>query len=85
MKKTQVVQEGIDPNNFDDKELPSDVHIITYELEGTVTYDAVRAYTMVDIFDDYYDLLKGKGKVISIVSGYGRIKPKLYGKIKAED
>ena len=63
MKKTQVVQEGIDPNNFDDKELPSDVHIITYELEGTVTYDAVRAYTMVDIFDDYYDLAAYSNKL----------------------
>ena len=40
---------------------------------------------MSDIFDEYYDKL-GKGNPIhSIKSGYGKIKPKQYGKIKADD
>ena len=34
---------------------------------------------MSDIFDGYYDKLKlVGGKMISITSGYGSIKPKLY-------
>ena len=82
--KIQIVEEGICPDTFDDKELPSDVHIITFTKDGKRQFDAVRAYTKVDIFDEYYDKL-GKGNPIhSIKSGYGRIKPKLYGKIKSE-
>ena len=48
-------------------------------------FDAVRAYTKVDIFDEYYDKLGKDNPIHSIKSGYGRIKPKLYGKIKTED
>ena len=51
-------------------------------LDGNLLIDAVRAYTMVDIFDEYYDKLKGKGEVLKIESGYGRIRPNLFGKIK---
>ena len=80
-KKIQIVEQEICPDTFDDKELPSDVHIITYMYEGKKYFDVVRAYTMVDIFDAYYDKIKGKGEIVKIKSGYGRIKPKLYGKI----
>ena len=39
---------------------------------------------MVDIFDEYYQKVKDLGGVIvSIENGYGRIKPKLFGKIDA--
>ena len=83
--KIQIVERNINLETFDDKELPSDVHLVSYTEDGKTIYDAVRAYTMVDIFDEYYDSLKGKGEVTSIKSGYGRIKPKLYGKIKANE
>ena len=33
-------------------------------------YDAVRAYTMVDIFDEFYDKIRGKGEVKSITSNF---------------
>ena len=84
-KKIQIVEQEIVPNTFDDSQLPTDIHIVTYKIDGVVTYDVVRAYTMVDIFDAYYDKLNGRGEVLKIKSGYGRIKPKLYGKIKSED
>lgn len=62
------------------KELPSDVHVIKYEMDGEVLYDAVRASKRVDIFDIYYDRLKTmNGKVLHISIGYGTIKPKLWG------
>ena len=48
-------------------------------------FDAVRAYTKVDIFDEYYDKLGKDNPIHSIESGYGRIKPKLYGKIKGQE
>ena len=82
--KIQVVEQEITPDTFDDTQLPTDVHIVTYSVGGEKYFDAVRAYNKVDIFDAYYDKLKGIGTIHSIKSGYGRIKPKLYGKIKTD-
>ena len=84
MTKVKVLEEKLKLEEFDDTKLPSDVHLVTYTNAGEQLVDAVRAYTMVDIFDEYYDKLKGKGEVLSIKSGYGRIRPNLYGKIKDE-
>ena len=83
--KIQVVERGICPDTFDDTQLPTDVHIITFTKDGKRQFDAVRAYSMVDIFDEYYDKLGKDNPIHSIKSGYGRIKPKLYGKIKANE
>ena len=84
-KKIQVVKQDIDPSAFDDSELPTDVHLITYSLDGHTVVDAVRAYTMVDIFDAYFDKLKSDNPVSEIKSGFGKIKPKLFGKINTEE
>ena len=65
-----------------DKELPTDTHIIEYVIDGETSYDAVRGYKMVDIFNIYHDKFKKDNiaaEVVSITSGYGVIKPKLYG------
>ena len=85
LNKIQVVAQEVDIDKFDDKHLPSDVHIITYVIDDTNYYDAVRGYTMVDIFDAYYDKLKGIGTISKIKSGYGNIRPNLYGKIKTDE
>ena len=81
LNKIQLMEQEICPDTFDDKEMPTDLHIITYSVGGETYHDAVRAYTKVDIFDVYYDKLKDIGTIHSIKSGYGRIKPKLFGKI----
>ena len=80
--KIQIVQTAIDKDNFDDKDLPTDVHLVEFTKDNGRQVDAVRAYTKVDIFDEYYDKLGKDNPIHSIKSGYGRIKPKLYGKIK---
>jgi hypothetical protein len=85
MSKVQLVEENVDPNNFEDKNLPTDVHLVTFTVDGNTQVDAVRAYAMVDVFDDYYDKISDKGKVLNIKSGFGKIKPRLYGKIKTEE
>ena len=76
--EVSIFQENIVPDKLDDKYLPTDIHIVTYEMAGVTYYDAVRAYKMVDIFDVYYDKMEKNGRVIDIKSGYGRIKPKLW-------
>ena len=83
--KIQILEQEIDLEKFDDKGLPADTHMVTYSIGEKTLYDAVRAYTMVDIFDAYFDKLNGTGKVVKIQSGYGNIRPNLYGKIKSDD
>ena len=85
MTKVQFIADDIDIDNFDDALLPSDVHLITFTEDDVLKVHAVRAYTKVDIFDHYYDKVKGKGTIQSIESGYGRIRPNLYGKITEKD
>lgn len=82
LKKLQIVEQGICPEKFDHKDLPTDIHIVKYTVGGEVYFDVVRAYTKVDIFDAYYDKLKDIGSINTITSGYGNIRPNLYGKIK---
>ena len=85
MSKVQLVQEGIDPDTFEHVGLPSDTHLITFTKDKEVIVDAVRAYTLVDIFDEYYDKLGRDNPIHSIKSGYGNVRPNLYGKIKTDD
>ena len=58
-----------------DKQLPTDLHLVEYTLDGEFRADGVRAHTMVDIFDFYHDL---GAQVSRISSGFGTIKPKLF-------
>ena len=86
LSKIQVHTSGVDPDNFDHKGLPTDIHLVKYQLNNGIIYDAVRGYTKVDIFDAYHDRLKPqKGEVLDIRSGYGNVRPNLYGKIKTND
>tara|TARA_R100001443_G_scaffold744_1_gene2985 strand:+ start:1370 stop:1630 length:261 start_codon:yes stop_codon:yes gene_type:complete len=85
MTKIQLVESGIDRDSFDDKKLPSDCHLVTYIKDGKEQIDVVRAYTMTDIFDVYYDDLKDKGELLKIESGFGTIRPNLFGKIADPD
>ena len=84
--KIQIHEQEIDLDNLDSKGLPTDLHVVMYVLEGKTLYDAVRGYTKVDIFDTYHDKLKTlNGNVLDIRSGYGNVRPNLYGKIKTND
>ena len=86
LTKIQILTQEIDPDNFLHKGLPSDTHVVMYVVEGKTLYDAVRGYTKVDIFDTYHDKVKPlKGSVLDIRSGYGNVRPNMYGKIKTND
>jgi len=77
--KCNIFKQNVIPSELDESELPSDLHLVEYEVDGKLYVDSVRAYKLVDIFDPYYDkLLPVNGTLISITSGYGKIKPKLY-------
>ena len=46
--KIQILEQEIDLDKFDDKKLPSDTHIVSYEYDSVIKHDAVRAYTKVE-------------------------------------
>ena len=71
--KIQVFEEGICPDTFDDTQLPTDIHIVTFTKDGVRQFDAVSAYSKSDIFDEYYDKLGKDNPIHSIKSGYGRL------------
>ena len=81
LNRIQIIDQEINPDTFE--HLPSDTHVVMYVVEGKTLYDAVRAYTKVDIFDAYHDKTKANnGSVIDIRSGYGNVRPNMYGKIQ---
>ena len=83
LNRIQIHAQEINLEEFNHKGLPSDTHIVEYLVDGKTLHDAVRGYTKVDIFDCYYDKLKTvKGSLIDIKSGYGNVRPNMYGKIK---
>ena len=87
LKKNDVmlVRENTDEETImlDSKELPTDIHLIDYTVEGETKTDAVRAFKMSDVFDAYYDL--GIKSVTAIKTGYGSIRPNLWKAPKPED
>ncbi len=86
LNRIQILDQEINPDTFEHKGLPSDTHVVMYVVEGKTLYDAVRAYTKVDIFDTYHDKVKPqKGSVLEIRSGYGNVRPNMYGKIKTSE
>ena len=77
--KCNIFEQNVTPSELDESALPSDLHLVEYEVDGKLYVDSVRAYKAVDIFDPYYDKLKlVDGTLISITSGHGKIKPKLF-------
>jgi hypothetical protein len=79
LAKITVFEQNIDRANFDDTELPTDIHLVEYQVGETLYVDTVRAYKASDIFDFYYDKLTPLGgDILSITNGYGRVKPKLF-------
>ena len=85
--KISLIRQNIVPDAFDDRELPNDLHYVTYTVGNKRFTDAVRGYNMVDIFDVYWDKLKSQfgpaapWTLECIENGHGLIKPRLYGKI----
>ena len=77
--KCNIFDQNIDRENFNDKGLPTDIHLVEYTVDDVLYVDVVRAYKVVDIFDPYYDKLKTLGgELISITNGYGNLRPNMY-------
>ena len=73
--KIKVLFEKCELDKANDKKLPSDSFVVSYNHEETLKYDIVRGSTFVDVFDAYYDKYKN---VKSIEWTKGIVHPRTY-------
>ena len=80
-EKIRLIFEKCPRDKANDKKLPSDSFIVTYEHDKELKHDIIRAAAQVDVFDAYYDKYKN---VKGIEWTKGIIHPKTYdGQTKA--
>ena len=61
-EKIRLIFEKCPRDKANDKKLPSDSFVVSYNDKEELKYDIVRASAQVDVFDAYYDKYKnGKG------------------------
>ena len=79
-EKIRLIFEKCPRDKANDKKLPSDSFIVSYEHDKELKHDIIRAAAQVDVFDAYYDKYKN---VKGIEWTKGIIHPKTYdGQIK---
>lgn len=74
----ELIYEKASIEQAKDISLPSDAHLVYYEINGNIRMDICRGGKQVDIFDLYYDKF-GPRTVKKIIWGYGKRNPKLWG------
>ena len=73
--KIRVIFEKCPLDKSNDKKLPSDSFVVSYEEDKELKYDIIRAAAQVDVFDAYYDKYKN---VKSIQWTKGIVHPRTY-------
>ena len=73
--KIRVIFEKCPLDKSNDKKLPSDSFVVSYEEDKELKYDIIRAAAQVDVFDAYYDKYKN---VKSIQWTQGIVHPRTY-------
>ena len=73
--KIKLLFEKCTPDKANDKKLPSDSFVVSYEEDKELKYDIIRAAAQVDVFDAYYDKYKN---VKSIQWTKGIVHPRTY-------
>lgn len=78
----KMFHQNCDPEAAQDRTLPYNTYLVTYEIDGALAYDLVQANKSVDIFDYYWDRYREDLK--GWKQSEGRVNPKLWG-IKTTD
>jgi hypothetical protein len=73
----KFLHQTCDPELANDRTLPYTAYLVTYEVEGKLTYDIVIPNKKVDIFDYYWDNYREGFK--SFKQTEGRTNPKTWG------
>ena len=73
----KILHQNCDPELANDKTLPYNTYLVTYEIDGAISYDLVITNKKVDIFDYYWDKYREGLKTFKQTEG--RVNPKLWG------
>ena len=73
----KILHQNCDPSVADDRTLPYNAYLVTYEIDGAIAYDLVIPDKQVEIFDYYWDRYREGLK--GWKQSEGRVNPKLWG------
>lgn len=79
----KVFHQNCDPTLADDRSLPYNTYLVTYEIDGTIAYDLIQSSKSVEIFDYYWDRYREGLK--GWKQSEGRVSPKLWGNQSPEE
>jgi len=73
----KILHQNCDPEVANDRGLPYNAYLVTYEIDGAIAYDLVIPDKQVEIFDYYWDRYREGLK--GWKQSEGRVNPKLWG------
>lgn len=73
----KILHQNCDPELANDRSLPYNCYIVTYEIDGASAYDLVIVNKQMDIFDYYWDRYREGLK--GWKQSEGRVNPKIWG------
>jgi len=73
----RILHQNCDPEVANDRSLPYNAYLVTYEIDGAIAYDLVIPDKQVEIFDYYWDRYREGLK--GWKQSEGRVNPKLWG------
>ena len=79
----RILHQNCDPGVANDRELPYNAYLVTYEIDGALAYDLVIPDKQVEIFDYYWDRYREGLK--GWKQSEGRVNPKLWGNKPKEE
>lgn len=79
----RILHQNCDPEVANDRSLPYNAYLVTYEIDGAIAYDLVIPDKQVEIFDYYWDRYREGLK--GWKQSEGRVNPKLWGSKPKEE
>ena len=79
----RILHQNCDPEAANDRTLPYNSYLVTYEIDGALAYDLVIANKGVEIFDYYWD--RYRDGIKGWKQSEGRVNPKLWGNKPKEE
>jgi hypothetical protein len=79
----RILHQNCDPEMASDRTLPYTSYLVTYKMDGVITYDLIIANKKIEIFDYYWD--RYREDFVNFKQTEGRVNPKLWGPPKKQE
>lgn len=79
----RILHQNCDPEIASDRTLPYTSYLVTYKMDGVITYDLIIANKKIEIFDYYWD--RYREDFVDFKQTEGRVNPKLWGPPKKQE